>query len=170
MLFRSGSASAVCPGVHEANGGKLFFIQDKTSNNKFLVDTGSTYCILPYRSNRATCGPSLAAANGVRIRCWGYRRSAITIGGQEYRWNFLLAEVRFPILGIDFLKKNELLVDVNAGKLIPRAALAVPAAADVASVTARVVPPAAAPSSWSSLLLEFPGVTQPFAEIGRAHV
>ena len=41
-----GSASAVCPGVHEANGGKLFFIKDETSNNRFLVDTGSTYCIL----------------------------------------------------------------------------------------------------------------------------
>ena len=61
------------------------------------------------------------------------------------------------------MKKNELLVDAYAGKLVPRAALAVPAAADVASVTARVVPPAAAPSSWSSLLLEFPGVMQPFA-------
>ncbi len=39
-------------------------------------------------------------------------------GGERYTWSFLLAAVQFPILGVDFLRANSLIVDAAAGRLI----------------------------------------------------
>jgi hypothetical protein len=51
--------------------GRLFFIRDSTSNKRFLVDTGSSFSILPYISTKPPRGLALYAANRRRIRCWG---------------------------------------------------------------------------------------------------
>jgi hypothetical protein len=40
----------------------------------------------------------------------------VTIGGVPRQWNFLLAAVSFPIIGIDFLRCHGLLVDVAKGE------------------------------------------------------
>jgi hypothetical protein len=68
-------------------------------------------------------GPRLTAANGQRIRCWGSRCRSLRLAGQEFQWEFLQAAVSFPILGIDFLKHFELLVDVIGEKLVPRSSV-----------------------------------------------
>ncbi len=39
-------------------------------------------------------------------------------GGKRYTLSFLLASVHFPILGLDFLRANSLIVDAAAGRLI----------------------------------------------------
>jgi hypothetical protein len=106
-----------------AAAGRLFFIIDHLSNKKLLVDTGSAYSIFPFQSSKRPFGPRLTAANGQRIRCWGSRRRPLLLAGQEYQWNFIQAAVSFPILGIDFLKHFELLVDVVSEKLIPRSSV-----------------------------------------------
>jgi hypothetical protein len=43
----------------------------------------------------------------------------LAIDGCSYTSPFLLADVRFPILGIDFLRHFKLLVDMAANKLVP---------------------------------------------------
>jgi transposase InsO family protein len=88
------------------------------------VDTGSTFSILPFRSSSPQSGPRLTAANGRRIACWGHRRAAVVLDGASYTWRFLRAAVRFPILGADFLRNFNLLVDVAGCRLIPAAAVA----------------------------------------------
>jgi hypothetical protein len=45
----------------------------------------------------------------------------LQLAGHTYSWTFLLADVSFPILGIDFLRKQQLVVDVVGSSLIPRA-------------------------------------------------
>ena len=63
-------------------------------------------------------GPSLRSASDKKINCWGFRRQRLSIGGRTFQWPFLLAAVRFPIIGADFLKNFRLLVDVGAQKLV----------------------------------------------------
>jgi hypothetical protein len=70
--------------------------------------------------------------------------------------------VQFPIIGIDFLHQFQLVVDVCAEQLLPRAALAQPVASDVCAVAQEAMPPPAGSSKWSEVLKEFPAVTQPF--------
>ena len=52
------------------------------------------------------------------IPCWGSSQWVIYIGSQKFTWNFLLAEVAFPILVADFLEKFNLLVDLYGSQLI----------------------------------------------------
>jgi hypothetical protein len=39
---------------------------------------------------------------------------------QDFSWKFLLADVAFPILGVDFLRANELLIDPEGHALLDR--------------------------------------------------
>ncbi len=41
--------------------------------------------------------------------------------GREFEWSFLQADVSFPILGVDFLRSNRLLVDVASNTLVDSA-------------------------------------------------
>ena len=97
--------------------GKLVHITDSNSSASFLVDTGSSYSIIPHSSQQPATGPLLRSANGQRISCWGERRLTVVFGGHRYTWDFLLADVQFHIIGVDFLQHFQLLVDVAANSL-----------------------------------------------------
>ena len=108
---------------------------DSNSGASFLVDTGSSYSIIPHSSHQPPTGPLLRSANGQRISCWGEQRLTVTFSGHRYTWAFLLVEVQFNILGVDFLQHFRLLVYVAANSLQPAlstAAAAVPATATTA--------------------------------------
>jgi Reverse transcriptase (RNA-dependent DNA polymerase)/RNase H-like domain found in reverse transcriptase len=143
----------VSPGVSEVKPGRLFFIFDSVSNKKLLVDTGSSFSLFPFRSTAKPSGPRLKAANGQRIRCWGSRQRCLLIGGKSFQWQFLQAEVSFPILGVDFLRGFQLLVDVVGSRLIPRSAVAADGGGEVFTVLQRSAlqrPAAAAPAISSA--------------------
>jgi cleavage and polyadenylation specificity factor subunit 1 len=108
------------PSKPPTGGGRLFFASDNVSGKRFLVDTGSSFSILPHHSHMPARGPALKSDNGGRIRCWGFRQLSIAVGGQSFSWRFLLADVRFAILGIDFLKHHQLVVDVYSEQLLRR--------------------------------------------------
>uniref|UniRef100_A0A5S6QTC1 RNA-directed DNA polymerase n=1 Tax=Trichuris muris TaxID=70415 RepID=A0A5S6QTC1_TRIMR len=100
---------------------QLFFIQDRLSKIKFLVDTGSQVSVLPTQSHqqRLPDSTALLAANGARIATYGTRRLTVDFGmGSPFKWSFLIASVRYPILGADFLRHFNLLVDVKRQQLI----------------------------------------------------
>jgi hypothetical protein len=94
-------------------------------------------------------GPLLWAADGRRIHCWSSKQLQLSLHGTSYSWQFLLADVKFPILGVDFLRHFGLLVDVMGGKLLPRSTLPQPPDGDVYAMVAE-------PSDWQSILAEFP--------------
>jgi hypothetical protein len=101
------------------------FVVDKFSNRHFLVDTGASYSVFPHKSAAMPCGPSLSGPDGKAIPCWGPRRLRLTFGRRRFTWPFLLAAVRFPIIGMDFLKHYRLLVDPAGGQILDLAANAV---------------------------------------------
>jgi hypothetical protein len=150
-------ASVAAGGGSSIKPGRLFFLQDAVSGLHFLIDTGSSYSILPHRARAKPYGPTLRAADGHRIRCWGHKAAEVKLGGQLYKWQFLLADIRFPILGVDFLRSFQLVVDVVGAQLLPRTAAARTAATP--SVNSVQQP---ASTEWSAIVEEFPGVVQPF--------
>jgi hypothetical protein len=109
-----------CRGVVLAvRPGRLFYITDSVSSRRYLVDTGSAFSIMPWESTDIPSGPPLTAADGRLIPCWGERSCTVTIAGVARRWDFLLAGVSFPIIGIDFLRHHGLLMDVANLRLLP---------------------------------------------------
>jgi hypothetical protein len=110
-LVRRGRLNAVVPG-------KLLHVTDRETKKRFLVNTGASYSILPYQSPASPCWPSLVGPDGTKIPCWGHRRVQLEFDRWRFTWNFLLAAVSFPIIGVDFLKNYKLLVDPANNQLI----------------------------------------------------
>ncbi len=81
---------------------------------------------------------------------------AVFFGGQRYTWSFLLAAVQFPILGVDFLRANSLIVDAAAGRLIHSKSLRqIPAAEGAVGDGGLYAAVCAAPPAYRDLFAEF---------------
>ena len=99
---------------------QLALLVDEASQQRFLVNTGSSYSILPYKSKQSTSGPRLCTADCSPIACWGDHRLHVAAGGKRFTWTFLLADVAMPIIGADFLRHFGLLVDLKEMQLLAR--------------------------------------------------
>ena len=115
------------------------------------MDSGAAFLVLPHTSTEPTCGPALHGADGSWINCWGRRQKDVVAAGRRFSWNFLLANVAFPILGSDFLAFFKLILDFSGGVLFNKkrswvCKLAAPAAAAEFSV---VVPVGRFDQEWS---------------------
>jgi hypothetical protein len=95
------------------------------------------------------------------------QQAGIKLNGTAFTWTFLLAEVKFPILGVDFLRQFQLLVDVVGGQLLPRRADV--AAAAAAPTCCSVAGPVQPSCEFSALLQQFPAVAQPFSVSTTPH-
>ncbi len=98
--------------------GQLIHMQDQVSNRRFLVDTWASYSILPHRSFLPAPGLKLFGPAGQPIPCWGDRLVQLRFQDQNFSWKFLLADVAFPILGVDFLIAHKLLIDPEGHALL----------------------------------------------------
>ena len=92
-------------------GGQLLLLQDAISGLVFLVDSGSSFSLLPHHSLEVPTGPLLHTANGTPLPTWGIRKSFVRFGSYTFSFNFLLALVSLPSLGSDFLSHHRLLID-----------------------------------------------------------
>ena len=101
---------------------RLFYITDTNSGLRFLVDTGAEVSLLPASisdQNRNQAGLPLQAANNSTISTFGTRSLTLDFSlRRSLPWVFTLASVCNPILGADFLKYYQLLVDMQHNKLI----------------------------------------------------
>ena len=99
----------------------VFFLDDVRSNIQFLVDTGACRSLLPKPFASASSRGSnvrLRAANGSPIETYGVRTLDVSVSGNTYSWDFIIADVTLPILGADFLGHFKLLVDVHHRRLV----------------------------------------------------
>jgi hypothetical protein len=107
---RSLTAANVCT----TSSGRLF-ITDRVTKQQYLVDTGSDMCVfprklLPGRWDRTDY--TLYAANGITIPTYGWKSRTLNLGLRlELTWRFVVADVQLPIIGVDLLSHNGLLVD-----------------------------------------------------------
>ena len=94
----------------------LFYLHDRRSGVQFLVDTGAQVSVVPATNldlHSGLSGPPLRAANGSVIRSFGSRTVSLSINSRTYKWPFIVADVRKPLLGADFLCRFGLMVDMR---------------------------------------------------------
>jgi hypothetical protein len=63
-----------------AIGGGMIFLQDDSSKQNFLVDTGVVVSVLSRHSSSPPSGPSLSGADRQNIPCWGSIRRCLSFG------------------------------------------------------------------------------------------
>lgn len=89
----------------------------------YLIDTGANVSVIPVsKVNRnkvnKQCEYKLFAANGTEIRTYGIVSLELNLGlRRSFKWNFIISDVKQPIIGADFLKTHNLIVDLGNGKL-----------------------------------------------------
>ncbi len=142
-------------------GAPLIFLRDNVSGKKFLVDTGAAVSVFPHRSSFPASGPPLVAADGRPIASWGKCTLQLSFSGHLFAYEFLLASVAVPIIGLDFLRDNVLLVD-TAGSRILTSAGGELSACNASSLLASVGPVAlnSLPPHLQQIFRKYPSVLQ----------
>ncbi|XP_057695302.1 uncharacterized protein LOC130917681 [Corythoichthys intestinalis] len=123
LLLRRGKRRSPPPVVAGAAGApnQLLFVVDTLSGRKFLCDTGAQRSVVPAAPGEAsvdTAGPALRSADEKPIRTYGLKTLNLRFGTQRFVWEFVVADVAFPLLGADFLCAHNLLVDILHGRLV----------------------------------------------------
>ena len=102
----------------EATLPTLLYFADKRNKCKYLKDTGAAVSVLPkYCASRTTDTASLplVAANNTTITNYGTSKRIVDVGlKREYTWTFIIADIKQPIIGADFLIHYSLLVDLKS--------------------------------------------------------
>ena len=112
-------------GATGPSSSRLFHVQDTHTHTRFLVDTGSEVSVLPPSPSDRRHPPdklSLMAVNNTPIATYGKRSLTLNLGlRRSLRWIFVIADVRQPIRGADFLRHFGLLVDMKQHQLMDSA-------------------------------------------------
>ena len=94
----------------------VFFLTDSNTGIRFLIDTGACKSLLPRSMVHSGCSTGsdirLTAANGSFINTYGFKSMQIAFVGRTFQWEFLVADVSYPLIGADFLAHFHL-VDVH---------------------------------------------------------
>ncbi|BHF81061.1 hypothetical protein SprV_0702419000 [Sparganum proliferum] len=106
------------------SSGRTFYVCDKVTRRRFLVDTGAQISVVPPTPVDRRCpspGLHLQAANCSPISTFGSRSLTLNIGlRRSFSWIFVIADVPHAILGSDFLAEFDLLVDYRRSCLLDR--------------------------------------------------
>ena len=113
LVGRAVTAATASPG----RPGRLGLLRDDSTNNVFLVDTGSVYSIIPHQSSQPPHGPPITTADGQPVKCWGVVQRTLQVGRRIFKWDFLQAAISFSIVGADFLDHFGLSVDLKNMRL-----------------------------------------------------
>lgn len=109
--------------LHLPQSNRLF-VPDLKSGQQYLLDTGAEVSVVAstraHRLNSHREEP-LYAANGTIIETYGIARLTLDLGlRRPFTWNFVIADTKHSIIGIDFLRNFNLLIDVKKAKLIDK--------------------------------------------------
>lgn len=97
------------------------FIQDKSSIYDFLIDTGADVSCLPkrYAISKKPAKRTLFAANSSSISTYWEQRLNLNLGlRRTFEWTCIVADVKTPIIGNDFLNAFDLIVYVRNAKIL----------------------------------------------------
>ena len=84
----------------------LFYVTDRTSGLKFLIDTGAEVSVVSrlHTHKKTEKGPSSQAINNTSIPKYGTCSLTLNLGlCRAFKWVFIIADVSRVILGADFL-------------------------------------------------------------------
>lgn len=141
---------------------KIFRLQvrDKITKKNFLVDTGADVSVLPLNEktpNMKSTSTQLYAANGAPIKVLGEKRILLDLGLQsKFEWPFLIADVTVPIIGADFIRYYDLLIDLRRNRLIDSTSQSSSTTISSAQINAAEIKT----SEFTDLINEFADVTK----------
>ena len=101
-------------------GKHLLHVKDLVSNEFFLIDSGAEISIVKptLSEKRSKARNELISVDGSPISTYGHRTLDLCFGGvSNFRWIFVIADVKHNILGIDFLRHFSLTIDFTSSKL-----------------------------------------------------
>ena len=145
---------------------RLFYVTDRSNGFHFLVDTGAEVSVIPPsatdRKHRQT-SLSLQAVNDSAIATYGDRLLTVNIGLRwTFQWIFIVANVKQPILGADFLRHYNLLVDMAHKRLTDALTnLQVHGVTTTATSPSPTLLSRQPKNKFEALLSRFPEVVQP---------
>lgn len=146
---------------------RRLFVTDRDTKTQFLVDTGADLCVFPrakIRGFRRKAAYVLYAANGSEIATYGTVALNLNLGlRREFAWQFVVAEVNKPIIGVDFLAHYGLLVDVRNQKLVDQVTSLTVFGRSVRGTapSAPAVRTINGETRYHVVLRRFPGITRP---------
>ncbi|GFT28925.1 retrovirus-related Pol polyprotein from transposon opus [Trichonephila clavipes] len=140
------------------------FLLDRKSGQKFLIDSGSEICVIPpspTMNKSPQSNFSLFAANNTKIPAYGMVRKELNLGlRRPFIWTFIIADVSSPIIGADFLKQFNLLIDLKKKRLVD-----VETSLFTSCVFSNIVQPSIltvdANISFKNILSEYPDLSNP---------
>ena len=94
---------------------RLFYVTDVCNKQQFLIDTGAEVSALPPRATDWTHrqGYDLQAVKSSTIATFGTRSLTLNLGlRRSYSWILTIAAVNHGIIGADFLRHFNFLVDL----------------------------------------------------------
>ena len=144
---------------------RLFYVSDRTTHTRFLVDTGSEVSAIPPSladRQRTPDNLTLMAVNDTSIRTYGKRSLTLNLGlRRSLPWIFIIADVQKPILGADFLRHFGLLVDMQKRQLVDtHTHLHIQGILSSVSSPSPSICPKDTTNPYLTLLAEFPALTQ----------
>ena len=140
------------------------FVFDKVTKITYLVDSGAEISVFPRelahgRRNKSTY--VLSAANGTNIATYGVIMLQLNLGlRRAFVWNFVVADVDKPIIGIDFLAHFDLLVDARHREVVDRQT-GIRTVAKVVKGRTPQVRVISGSTKYHALLREFGDITSP---------
>ena len=145
---------------------RLFYVTDRNSGLRFLVDTGAEASVIPpSRTDRKQQqeGPGLQAVNGTPIATYGRRSLTLDFGlRRTFRWVFTIANIQTPIIGADFLRNFSLLVDMRQHRLSDALTqLRIQGIATHESSPSPTFLPPQSHNEYEAILTEYPAVMRP---------
>lgn len=94
-------------------------VTDRQSGERFLIDTGAEISVIAVKMKKTPTEFKLYAANGSCIHTYGEKTLQLNLGlRRNYTWTFVVADVKRSIIGADFLRHHNILVDLRGGRLI----------------------------------------------------
>jgi len=164
----SGPADVNTVGPHPAQ----LVLRDKLTGRDFLIDTGAQVSLIPAtvadRRMPSLAAPKLSAANGSTITSYGVRTTHVSLGGRRMPVTLIVADVRRPILGADFLRRHNLLVDLRGQRLLDAKSFNSYACSVVTSYATIAPVTTSRQNTYHSLLhTEFPQLLTPTFNAGQ---
>lgn len=96
------------------------FVADKRNGKRYLIDTGADVSVIPAQNIKSyqKSISTLFAANGTTVRTFGEALHEVDLGlRRAFKWIFVIADVTHAIIGADFLKHFDLMVDLKRKRL-----------------------------------------------------
>ncbi|GFR69714.1 retrovirus-related Pol polyprotein [Elysia marginata] len=152
---------------------QTFRANTPTQADVFLLTLGAQVSALPASrfDRRSNDHPlQLQAANGSTIATYGSRNVSLCLNGRMYTARLIVANSLQPLLGADFFRQHNLLVDLRGQRLIEADTfLSCPCTVGVTSVT-ELAPIETESNKFRKILQEFLAILQPtFSSVSVKH-